>query len=100
MNSQREKARRIAWVVWERIGQVTTEGLGRWPPSFVMVSEQMDAFIDTLYVWENSGLLEDLRAVEQAGVDLVSAWRVADTQFQISRLADAPEAVSQLEGPA
>ena len=93
MNSRSEKARHIAWIVWERIGEVTTPGLGRWAPSFVMVSEEMDAFIDTLYEWEHSGLPEDLEAVEQAGVDLVAAWRAADRLYRDS-LTEVPEGVA------
>ena len=96
MRSRHEKARRIAWIVSERIREVTSPGLGRWAPSFVMVSEQMDAFIDTLYEWEHPGLPEDLEAVEKTGVDLVAAWRGADTKFRVSRLTETPEAVSGL----
>ena len=92
MNSRREKAQKIAWIVSERIAEVTTTGLGRWAPSFVMVSEESDEFMDTLYAWENSGLPEDLEAVEQAGVELVAVWREADRLYRES-LTEVPEGV-------
>ena len=76
MNSRSQKASRIAWVVSERIGEVTSPGLGRWNPTWELVAEPSDRFMDTLYEWENSGLPEDLEAVEQAGVDLVAARRI------------------------
>ena len=90
MRSRGEKARRIAWIVWERIGEVTSPGLGRWAPSFAVVSEQMDAFIDTLYQWEHSGLPEDLEAVQQTAESLVAAWREADRLYRESFI-EVPE---------
>ena len=93
MNSRREKAQRIARVVSERIAEVTVPRLGRWAPSFVLVSEQSDAFMDSLYQWEHSGLPEDLKAVEQAGVVLVAAWREADRLYRDS-LTEVPEEVA------
>ena len=93
MNSRSEKAQRIARVVSERIAEVTTPGLGAWAPSFVLVAEQSDAFMDLLYGWQHSGLTEDLKAVEQAGVDLVAAWREADRLYRDS-LTEVPERVA------
>ena len=73
--------------------EVTSPGLGSWPPAFVMVSEESDVFMDMLFEWENSGLREDLEAVEQAGVDLVAAWREADRLYRAS-LTEVPEGVA------
>ena len=84
MNSLRDRAQKIALIVSSRIAEVTTTGLGSWAPSFIMVSEESDEFMDMLYAWENSGLPEDLEAVEQAGVDLVAAWREADRLYRDS----------------
>ena len=97
MNSRSEKARRIAWIVFERIREVTTPGLGQWDPAFELVSEPSDRFTDTLYQWENSGLAEDLKAVEQTGVDLVAAWREADRLYRDS-LTEVPEGVAHGQG--
>lgn len=93
MSSQREKARRIAWIVSEDVRGVTTPGLGKWGPSFVMVSDESDVFIDSLYRWEHSGLPEDLEVVKRAGVDLVAAWREADRLYRDS-LTEVPEGVA------
>ncbi len=90
MSSRQEKAHRIARIVAERIGEVTTPGLGKWAPSFVMVAEASDGFMDTLHEWEKSG--EDLKAVEQAGVGLVAAWREADRLYRDS-LTEVPGGV-------
>ena len=93
MISRREKARRIARVVSERITEVTIPGLGRWAPSFVLVSEQSDILMDSLYRWQHSGLPEDLKAVEEAGVVLLAAWREADRLYRDS-LTEVPEEVA------
>ena len=91
--SCREEARRIAWSVSERIAEVTTPGLGSWAPSFVMVSQQSDAFVDFLYTWERSGLPDDLKTVEASSVVLVAAWREADRLYRDS-LTEVPEGVA------
>ena len=91
--SRREEAKRIAWSVSERIAEVTTLRLGRWAPSFVMVSHESDAFVDTLYAWERSGIEEDLKVVEAASVVLVAAWREADRIYRDS-LTEVPEGVA------
>ena len=93
MNNRTEKARRVAWIVSERIKEVTTPRLGGWNPTWELVAEPSDRFMDTLYEWENSGLPEDLEAVEQAGVDLVAAWREADRLYRDS-LTQVPEGVA------
>ena len=91
MSRRREKARRIAWIVWERIREVTTEGLGAWGPTWELVAEPSDRFMDVLYLWETSGTCDDLEAVEREAEALVAAWRGADTKFQVSRMIDTPE---------
>ena len=93
MRSRREQARRIAWIVSEDVRQVTNPGVGKWAPSFVMVAEESDEFIDTLYEWEKSGLPEDLEVVKQAAVDLVAAWKEADRLYRDS-LTEVPEGVA------
>ena len=88
MSSQREKARRIAAIVWERITEVTTEGVFAWGPTWELVAEPSDLFMDRLYEWEQSGLPDDLESVQRVAEALLDAWRGADTKFQVSRLAD------------
>ena len=88
MSSQREKTRRIAWIVSEQIREVTTPGLGRWGPTWEFVAAPSDRFMDSLYLWETSGARDDLEAMQRHAEALVTAWREADTQFQISRLED------------
>lgn len=101
MTSQREKAKRIAWIVSERIREVTTPGLGQWAPTWQIVGEQSDRFMDALYQWELSGTRDDLDAVQREVEALLGAWRLADTRYQVSRLAETPEAVGELtEGAA
>ena len=87
MSSRREKARRIALIVSERVREVTSPGLGAWGPAWALVSEQSDAFIDALYVWQTGGAPDDLEAVEVAAEALVDTWRAADKRF---RESDAP----------
>ena len=94
MNSRSKKGQRIARVVSEQIAKVTSPGLVRWGPSFVMVSEQMDAFIDSLYQWEHSGLSEDLETVQQDSEALLAAWLEADRLYQESLLTGVPEVVA------
>ena len=94
MNSRREKARRIAWIVSEDIRGVTTPGLdSRWNDVRGLVTKPADCFMDALYQWEQSGLREDLEAVKQAGVDLVQAWREADRLYRGS-LPEVPAGVA------
>ena len=88
MPSQREKAKRIASIVAERVRQVSTEGLGRWEPTWEIVAVPSDRFMDSLYHWEQSGTRDNLEAVHQSAEALVNSWRVADTKFKVSRLAD------------
>ena len=96
MSSRREKARRITFIVTERIREVTTEGLGAWGPTWELVAEPSDRFMDTLYLWETSGTRDDLEAMEREAEALVAAWRGADRKFQVSRLVDTLEAVGEL----
>ena len=93
--SQQEQARRIAWSVAEKVREVTSSGLGRWDTAWEIVAEPSDLFVDQLYRWEQSGMPDDLDAVHRAAGALVAAWRGADTAFQVSRLADAPEAITE-----
>ena len=94
-SGQREQARQIPWSVAERIRQVSTEGLGRWDATWELVAEPSDVFMDALYQWEQSGMPDDLDAVHRTAEALLDAWRGADTAFQVSRLADAPEAITE-----
>ena len=95
MSSRREKARRIAWEVSERIAAATSPGLGHWPPTWELVAEPSDRFMDALYAWEGSGLPADLEAVQREVEALLDAWRGADTKRQVARLAGSPEAVRE-----
>ena len=88
MSNRREKARKIAWIVSERIREVTTPGLGQWQPTWELVAAPSDRFMDALYQWERSGLPDDLEAMQRQVEALLDAWRGADTKFQVSRLAD------------
>ena len=88
MSNRREKARKIAWIVSERIREVTTPGLGQWEPTWELVAEPSDRFMDALYAWEGSGLPADLEAVQREVEALLGAWRVADAKYRVSRLAD------------
>ena len=95
MSSRREKARKIAWIVSERIREVTTPGLGQWEPTWEIVAEPSDRFMEALLAWEHSGLPADLEAVQRAAEALVDSWRGADTKRQVARLAGSPEAVRE-----
>ena len=86
--SRSEQARKIARGVSERIREAITEGLAHWPPTWELVAGPSDSFMDRLYEWEGSGLPADREAVQRAAEALVDTWRVADTKFQVSRLAD------------
>ena len=88
MSSRSEKGRKIAWIVTERVREVTTPGLGRWDPAWELVSGPSDCFMDALHQWETTGTPEDLENVHGSAEALVAAWRKADTKFQVSRLAD------------
>ena len=91
--ARREQARKIAWEVSERIRDATSPGLGKWPPTWEIVTGPSDRFMDALYQWETSGARDDLEAVRRGAEALVLAWRRADIKFHVSRLQDAPEAV-------
>ena len=93
MNSRRDRGRRIARVVSERIAEVTTRGLGRWDPAWEIVAEPSDRFMDALPLWETGGSPAHLMHVEREAEALVSAWREADQKYQESLHAEAPEVV-------
>ena len=88
MPSRLEKGRRIASIVSDRIRQVCSAGLGAWDPTWELVAQPSDCFMDALHQWETTGAREDLEAVHGSAEALVEAWRVADTKFQVARLAD------------
>ncbi len=90
MISRREKARRIAQVVSERIAEVSTRGLGRADLVWESVRRPSDSFMDALALWELSGSPDALEAVELEAEALVAAWREADQRYRES-LADAQE---------
>ncbi len=92
MSSRSEKARRIAWIVSERIKEVTTPGLGASAPTWELVAEPSDRFMDALYEWETSGASDDLESVKREAEALVGAWREADRVYRDS-LTEVPEGV-------
>ena len=93
MSSRRERARRIAFAVSERVAEASTPGLGHWDLTWELVAEPSDRFLDALYEWERSGERDDLDTVQSEAETLVLAWQTADAKFQVSQLQDAPEAV-------
>lgn len=93
MSSRREKARRIARVVSERIAEVTTPGLGRWDEAWEVVAEPSDYFMDALHLWETDAA-QSSAAVELAAQRLVDAWRQADKKFLEPHRAETPEVVA------
>ena len=96
MNNRREGARKIAREASERIATSVMPGLGKWGPTWGIVAEPSDRFMDALYQWETTGEPDDLELVQQEAEALVTAWRAADTKFQVARLKDAPETIGEL----
>ena len=70
-----------------------------WDSAWELVAEPSDVFMDALYQWEQSGMPDDLDAVHRTAGALLDAWRLADTQYQVTRLSDA-EAVGLLKESA
>lgn len=93
MIDRREKASRISRIVSQRIGEVTTRGLGRWGPAWDFVAEPSDAFLDALDRWETEGSPDGLEDVQSRAEAFVAAWRDADQQYQIAGRPDKRETV-------
>ncbi len=98
MSDRREKSRRIAWIVSERIREVTIPGLGQWDLAWELVACPSDHFMDALYQWELSGLAEDLESVQQAAEALVVEWRDANGKLEAVLQEDSPETEVQDSG--
>lgn len=93
MVDRHEKARRISWVVSERIGEVTTGGLSGWGPVWDFVEEPADAFLDAVARWEAKGSPDDLSDVQSRAEALVAAWREADQEYRESLRTEGREVV-------
>jgi hypothetical protein len=56
--------------------------MGDWRPAWDLVVPRFDAFSDALDAWEETGALEDRRAVQETATALVQAWAVAASQWE------------------
>lgn len=78
-----ERARIVCARVDERIREIAPPGLGRWGPSWLMVAEPSDAFLDALSAWLEKDTPETREPLQAAADELVRAWRRAGERWKV-----------------
>lgn len=64
------------------IGEQVSPGLGEWPEAWEIVADASREFDEVGRRWVESGHAGGYQELEQAGVQLVEAWRRADAAYQ------------------
>jgi hypothetical protein len=80
----------VARWVTERVREVASPGLGRWPRAWEIVEKPSREFLDALAAWEETGAPEDKAAASQAGAAVVAAWREAAREWKAAGRPTAP----------
>jgi hypothetical protein len=81
---RRERAAEICRRVSDAVARVAPPDLGYWDPAWALVEAPSQAFLDALATWVETGAVEDQRAVQEAGNDVVRAWKEAAQQWEIA----------------
>lgn len=78
----RTRTRKLCRLLAERIGEVTSPGLGRWGPTWEIVAEPSDHFMDALAEFERTGEEEAMDQAKERCLEVLAAWKEAERRFQ------------------
>ena len=81
MEARRDRSRKVCRLLSERIAQVTSPGLGRWDPAWILVEDPSAQFLDALRTWEATGAEEAMERAKRLALDVLKAWKEAERRF-------------------
>lgn len=93
LEARRARSAKVCRLLSERIGQVTSPGLGRWDLAWEIVRAPASRFLDALIRWEESGQEEDMDRAKTHALEVLDAWKEAERRYQQLGRPHTPEEV-------
>ena len=93
MAARRARSEKVCRLLSDRIGQVTSPGLGRWDLAWEIVRGPSSCFLEALEKWERTGKEESMDRAKALALEVLDAWKEAERRYQELGRSHAPEEV-------
>ena len=91
--ARRARSSRVCRLLSDRIGEVTSPGLGRWDLAWEIVRAPSSRFLEALGEWERTGEEEAMDRAKDRAMEVLSAWKDAERRY---RAVGQPEARTEV----